>query len=420
MNRDQTNPQNRFPRSNRNDPRRSGLTAFLLCLGILLASCQEAVPPELPAANQTPLMQSSPTPEATIVEATSTPVPTITPEPTPTFDISTVEDWGAGRLIFNLMEHSFGEKASRGIYALDLESDTLTEVLPEGTKLLDISPDRKRILTAIDSELTIFDLGNESVQTLAEDYYSMSPSGAKWDRTENRIYYLAIGESGTTVHRVDPDSGESEELAVTSPIAVLEADRGVVVLGRGTCNPFGECAYIEQEWITGGGDRIASYEIGESIMLPCQRSNEHVYAEMNQAGAVSLHIQPHDQGHETVFWAVKPEYSDCAWSPDETRLAVILIDRYWYSGSIQNYYFQILVPGTSEIIDIPLKAPLDQVFWSPDGKYTAFTGTRLYEESYQIEITLVELNSLRVSRFNQPSEFQSENYLAIPVLFWAP
>ncbi len=420
MKRDQTNPQNKFPRWNRNALRSPWMITLLLSLGMLVSSCQDPGPSDIPESSETLPAQNSPTPEATIEVATSTPVPTSTPEPTPTFDISTVEDWGSGRLIFSLTEHSFGEILSRGIYALDLETEALSEILPAGTQLLDNSPDHKRILVSSGSELSIFDLDAGSVQALAENYYSLSPSGAKWDQAENRIYYLAEGEAGTTLHRVNPDNGESEELPDVDTIAVLEADQGVVVLGNGTCNPFGDCAYSGQEWISNQGNLIAAYEIGETIMLPCQKPDEYVYAEMNQNGALSLHIQPHDQDQETVFWAVKPEYSDCAWAPDGNRLAAILVDRYWYSGSVQAYYFQILVPATTDIIDISLKAILDQVTWSPDGKYVAFTGTGLNEESYQIEVTLLELSTLNVRRFNQLSEFRSENYLVIPELFWAP
>jgi WD40 repeat protein len=395
------------------------MTVLVLALGIGLSGCQDPGPPDGQAASETPPAQISPTPEATVEEATSTPVPTNTPEPTPTFDITSVEDWGAGRLIFDLVEHDFGEKLVQGIYELDLETETLTEISTEA-QLLDISPDHQQILIAKEGELSIVDLDSNEVQKLAENYYHLSPSGARWDQTNNTIYYLAAGESGTILHRVNPDSGESEELPATSPIAVLEADQGILMLGKGTCNPFGDCAYSAQEWITSEGDQVAIYEIGESIMLPCQRPDEYVYAEMNQDGALSLRVRPHDQDQETVFWAVKPEYSDCAWSPDGNRLAVILVDRFWYSGSIQDYYFQILVPSTTDIIDISLKALLDHVTWSPDGKYVAFAGTGLYEESYQIEVTLLELNTLSVRRFSQLSEFQSENYLSIPELFWAP
>ena len=420
MSRNQAPPHASYSGTGRHYLRGFGMMALFFGLGILLTGCQNNSPPDLPASSKTPPSQSSPTTEISVVSATNTPVPTSTPEPTPTFDITTVDDWGSGRLIFNIREHSFGEILSRGIYELDLETDVLGEILPTGTELLDISPDHQRILISHESELRIFDLGSGSVQVLAENYYSLSPSGAKWDPAENRIYFLAAGESGSTLHRVNPDSGESEELPATSPIAVLDADQGIIVLGKGTCNPFGDCTYSEQEWISGEGDQVALYEIGDSIMLPCQQPDEYVSAEMNQNGALSLRIRPHGQDQETVFWATKPEYSDCAWSPDGTRLAVTLVDRYWYSGSIQAYYFQILVPSETEIKDIPLKASLDHVTWSPDGRYVAFSGTGLYEESYQIELTLLELNASSVRRFSQLSEFQSENYLAIPELFWAP
>ena len=417
----QAQPARHNSRSPRSHLASLWLVALVIALASSLSGCQDPGPTDLPAASQTPQLQSSPTPQATMVEATSTPVPTSTPEPTPTFDINTVEDWGAGRLIFALTEHSFGEVLSRGIYALDLKTDALTEILPEGTQLLDISPDHLRILTANGSELSVYDLGSGSALVLAEDYYSLSPSGAKWDAVENRIYYLAAGEAGASLRQVDPDSGESEELPATNTIAVLEADQGVVVLGIGTCNPFGDCAYSEQEWITSEAGRIASYEIGESIMLPCQKPGEYVYAELDENGRLTLHIRPHDQDQEIVFWHVQSEYSDCAWSPDGTQLAVTPVDRFWYSGSIQDYYFQILVPESYRLIDRSfIKAPLDQVVWSPDGNYVAFSGTALNEDSYQVEINLAALNPFSVRRFSQLSEFQSENYLAIPELFWAP
>jgi WD40 repeat protein len=321
------------------------------------------------------------------------------------------------------MEHSFGEKLSRGIYALDLEADGLTEILPPGTRLLDISPDRQRILYSDDSELSVFDLGSGSFQVLADDLYLLAPIGAKWDHSDNRIYYLAAGESGPTLWQVNPDNGESEQLAVAGAIAVLKADQGVIIIGKGTCNLFGDCAYSEQEWITDQGERIASYEIGDSIMLPCQKPDEYIYAEIDENGILSLHIQPHDQELETVFWAVQPEYSDCAWVPDGTRLAVTLVDRFWYSGSIQDYYFQILIPEPYQLIDLSyIKAPLDHVAWSPDGSYIAFSGTEQIGEAYQLEINLVQPDGINffISRFDQYEEFQSENYLTIPWLIWAP
>ena len=420
MKSDQTHSTRDCSRARGGLPGRLGVLFLALVLASTLAACQDPAPPGTPLPSDPTPMDSSPTPEITAIEATNTPLPSSTPQPTATFDISTVEDWGVGRLIFDLEEHSFGEKISLGIYALDLADETLTEIIP-GAQLLDISPDRQRILAAAEEELRVMDLVSGSYQVLAENYYALSPSGAKWDPAENRVYYLTEGDSGVTLHWVQPDSGEGEQLASDSPIAVLEADQGVIVLGKGSCNPFGECTYSGQEWISKAGEKIAIYDHGETIMMPCQKPDQYVYAEKDQDGYLTLHIKPHGQDQETVFWATKPEYSDCDWAPDGSRLAVTLVDRFWYSGSIQDYYFQILVPNTNEVIDRSyLKAPLDHVVWSPDGRYVVFTGTGIYEDIYQVEINLMELNSLSVRRYNHLNQLRSGSYLTIPSLFWAP
>ena len=375
----------------------------------------------MPDPSETSPVISSSIPETVTVEPTSTPLPSSTPEPTPTFDITSVEDWGSGRLLFDVEERNFGEKNYQGIYELDLVTGALTEVSSAGTVLLDISPDHLRFLAAREGELSIIDLDNGTAQKLAEDFFHLSPSGAKWDHSTNTIYYLATDGSENFLVRVNPASGSTERFTISSAIAVLEADQGTITLGIGTCNPFGDCAFTGLLWIDSQGNEIASVEVGESILLPCQNPYEFVYSEKDENGRQSLHIRPHDQEQETIFWASIGEYADCSWSPDGNQLAVILIDRFWYSGIIQEYYFQLLIPAKTEILDLSyLKAPLDQVTWSPDGRYTAFSGTALNDDVYQIEINLLEIDPLSVTRFDQLSQFQSENYLTIHSLFWAP
>ena len=149
--------------------------AVSLLVVIMLSACSGSKTQVDPPPIETTQAVISPTAEPATQEPTPTPTPTSTPVPSPTFDITSVENWGAGRLIFSLLELSFGEKLSRGIYALDLEADELTEILPPGTRLLDISPDHQRILYSYDSELSVFDLGSGSFQVLAEDLYLLSP-----------------------------------------------------------------------------------------------------------------------------------------------------------------------------------------------------------------------------------------------------
>lgn len=387
----------------------------------LLSGCGGGETPISPATTEPAPQVSSPTAEATIEVPTNTPIPTSTPEPTPTFDITSVDDWGTTRLVFNLEERSFGEKTFQGIFQLDLDGETLSEISPAGTQLLDVSPDHLQLLISRESEISLLNLETGSVQKIADDYFFLSPSGAKWDHAANAIYFLAGNGTDNKLVRVNPENGERQEIATHATIAVLEALGDTIILEKGVCNPFGDCSFSEMQWIDGQGNEIISVEIEDEILLPCQRPADFVYAVKQDDGGLSLHIRPHDQAPETVFWTVFSEYADCSWSPDGNILAVIVIDRFWYSGSIQEYYFQLLLPGTYEILDRSyLTASLDHVTWSPDGRYALFSGTKTIEEKYQVEITLMELNSYQVKRYNQFGQLQSENYLTIPQLFWVP
>ena len=400
--------------------RRPGFMVLLLALAAGFWGCQGTV---VPTATEKIAVTNSPTPVLATETPTSTPRPssTPTPVPSPTFDITTVEDWAAGRLIFDLVEHNFGEKDFRGIFELDLETNTLTEISNAGTKLLDISPDHQRILTADEQVLAIIDLNSGASQKLTENYYHLSPSGAKWDHGTNQIYYLAADASDIFLIQINPDSGETAQFPINSTIAVLAADLGTIIIGKGTCNTFGSYTYAQLQWINDQGDELASVELGDAILLPCQRPNAFVYSPKDPEGSLSLHIRPHGQDAETVFWAFATEYADCAWSPDGNRLAVTVINRGWYSGSILDYYFQLLIPATNEIIDLSyLNAPLDHVIWSPDGRYTAFRGTTLNDETYQVEINVAQIYPFSVRRFDQLDQLQSANYLAIPNMLWAP
>lgn len=394
--------------------------ASVILTVILVAGCRAPEPVAEPTPTDLPSAAETATPENTVEAATATPNPTSTPEPSPTFDINTVGDWGSGQLIFDISERDFGQTILQGVFALDIQSKSLTKISIPGTQLLSISPDHQAILTARENELFLVDLASGTEKQLADDYFHLSPSGARWDHSTNLIYYVGSDGSESYLVRYQPTNGSNERLTFASPIAVVEADQGVLTWGKGSCNPFGDCTYTDLYWINDEGDEIGTGSLDDSILLPCQRSTDFTFSIKAENDALSLHILSHDQSQEAVFWSFY-EYSDCAWAPDNNRLAVTLVDRFWYSGSIQDYFFQILTPATNKVIDLSyFQAPLDSVDWSPDGDYVAFTGTDLVNEIYQLQIIIFELDTFTVTRIDQLDQFQSANFLAIQHLFWAP
>ncbi|MGB2955856.1 MAG: hypothetical protein WBB64_07795, partial [Anaerolineales bacterium] len=95
-------------------------------------------------------------------DPTDTPPPTASLTPSPTFSPSSVQDWGKGRIFFDVTEHSFGDKDYLGIFSLNLETGTLIEIWEKGSQLLDVSPDYQRLLVSQDQNLyTVYPDGRE-------------------------------------------------------------------------------------------------------------------------------------------------------------------------------------------------------------------------------------------------------------------
>jgi len=399
----------------------SAIIGFLIAALLLIAGCKNPEIITQQTQGKSSPQATSPSPEP------SQPFPTKTPEPKPTletmikFDYSSVEDWSVGRLIFDLEERSFGEKTYPGVYELDLQTGETREISGAGTQMLDIAPDLQHILAAREGNLSVIDLDSGTENLIAGDYFHVSPSGAKWDHSANLIYYLAEDDSGTSLIQFQPESGMIAQPIPGGPISILQIDQGILTWGYGICNAFGSCTYDGLKWSSTEGEDIATVEMGESILLPCQTANSFVYAERDKEGGLSLHIRPHAEEQEILFWALNTEYSDCAWSPEGDRLAVTLIDRGWYSGVIQDYYFQILTPESNKVIDLSyLQCALDQATWSPDNKLITFSGTVLKDQIYQLKLNLLDLETNRVTRLDLPEQFQSDNYLSIHNIFWLP
>lgn len=396
---------------------------FLLMstLSGLLSSCQpggDAQERPVPIDASTPTPTATPAPSPTALTAAD---PSLTPTLLPTFELGSVRDWGQEQLIFGLSERSFGEISSQGIFLADLESGSISQLAEPGYRLLDISPDKQQLLVSLDQSLYLLQLGDLSERIVSDQFFSASPVGAAWDKTANEIYFIASNDEGTSLQRFQLSSNTYSTISLESPISIFYAADRVIVWGQGNCNQFGDCTYQGLNWTENSGEPLAARQLGDAILLPCQSDHAYIYAERDENDSLSFHIQSLAESTETIFWALNTEYSDCAWSPDKKDIAVTLIDRGWYSGVIQQYHFQILKPAQSRILDVPFfRDAIDQLTWSPDGKYIAYTGTSQEDDSYTINLGIVDTESLSVSRLESLAEFRAMNYLAIDQVIWVP
>jgi hypothetical protein len=302
-----------------------------------------------------------------------------------------------------------------------MQSGELSQLMEAGNQLLGTSPDYKQLLVSSGSNLSIVQPDGESTLEISADLYANSTSGAVWDQETNQIHYLAEENNGTALYRYDVDSGSDKFITSSNPVLLLTSSNGTVVWVQGSCNSLGDCKYKSLHWFDSSDHQSYSREISDTILLPCQAATEFIYAERDNSGGLSFHIQALENEDETIFWALNTEYSDCAWSPDHQEVAVTLIDRGWYSGVIQEHHLQILNPERQQVRDLSYVHDLvDQIAWSPDGSYLALSGTAGSEGNYQLSLGVLELETLKVTRHDQLTSFQSENYLSINHIFWLP
>lgn len=330
-------------------------------------------------------------------------------------------DWGKSKLVFDIKRRGFGNSEYLGIYIIDLDTKEITQISAAGTRLLGVSPDYHYLLASNGPYLFILELSNFTTQEISSSLLVTSPSAAAWDPVNNDIYYIASQDQSTVLYRYRASTGVLDSIASEDPVSILFAEDGTAVWGEGSCNSFGDCSYTALHWVDSTGLEVAKKEIGEAILLPCQMGQAYVYAERDENRALSFHVQSLETAKETVFWSLNTEYTDCAWAPNESDIAVTLIDRGWYSGELHAYHLQILHTDSGSVNDISfLKDVTEQLRWSPDGRFLASTGTIEIDQLYQIDLSILDLESRSATTLNLLEDFQSENYTAIDRLYWLP
>ena len=396
----------------------SYVVSLFFLFAILLPGCSQGghlTEPQLEADLPTegmPTLSISPSPQ-------KTPMPQRTP--IPTFDISSVQNWGDGQVIFDVAERSFGKKEYLGIYKLDFNSGILTEISGKGAQLLDISPDFQNLLISQENNLLIINQEGQQMELLADDYFSASPQGAQWVNPTGEILYISSDGVLTSLQSIQAGSDIKKQLTSDNPISIQSSDSNLVVWGKGDCNTFGNCTHTGITWIDLQGNDLEYQELGEKILLPCQTTSDFVYAEKNEEDVLSFNIHSINSQSVIKFWATNTEYSDCAWSPDQEQIVLIIIDRGWYSGTIQGYYQQILVPEKKQTYTLPASlGTTGNASWAPDGKYILFTGTDLVNAQYQIVMRLFDTETYSVIKMDEYIKLSSENFISLNQIIWLP
>ena len=179
------------------------ISLFIVFIFIFLVGCNGKSMDENPtvAATFTKIIQPSSTQTPTFTPTSS---PTITPSPTQTIT-HTPTPTPMGKAIGVLLGSVKWPSGTDGkILFLDLENGDFYQIGEDGYKLHDISPDGKRILYSVSTELFVMNFDGSGSYLLSNDFDNDSELGAFWSVDDQIIFIKKLGNK-EGVFRINSD-----------------------------------------------------------------------------------------------------------------------------------------------------------------------------------------------------------------------
>ena len=359
--------------------------------------------------------------ETAQVEPTPTPTPEATPEPTVQM---TLPDCDGGCVFFGTAKSQDGDVLPGGVWAFQPESGSLTQVLPAGFDLQDVSQDGERLLVNQLDRLYTLNLSDETYQLISESFNSSGRQGAYWTRDESEIIYL---------DREDPletENGGAFHLFANAP-------DGWTYFESGSCESKDYCVSegvfrIEE---SGEPEALSAYQepvfspdgSRMAFLNPEAATAENFYnihymvMEDVSAGIASRRVLYFPDVTGFMVYADVEAYR---FSPDSSRI-FILYDVYseYYEHSLRlETYLWDLESGIQYDygeLEGPSGSLSPRLVWSPDGNrvlffLTDFTAAGEYRISvYQSDL----LTGERLTLFAEDI-LSDTNYLYVTNLYW--
>lgn len=336
----------------------------------------------------------------------------------------TTPDCTEGCVFFGTMQSLDGSLTAQGVYAYQLSSASLIQVLPQGYDLQDVSEDGTRLLVNAGSTLMEITLESGAVTPVSDTFNDSGRLGAYWNDAEENIVYLdtqsPIETENGAAYNLIPSPGAdsvtfesgtclSKDYCQSEGIFVKGTDGNVAPLdgyGQPVFSTDGKwLAYVNPE----AAKPVNFYHISYMFVED---------AEIGISSRRSLYFQA-EPGFE-----VYPELESYAFSPDASRL-FILYDVYseYYERSLRLQTYMWDSPSGA-IYDFGklegVSGSLNPRFaWSPDGNQILLFLTNLLEDgTYQINIYLTDLQTGEKLSLIQNNLFSETDYFYLTNVYW--
>jgi Tol biopolymer transport system component len=327
-------------------------------------------------------------------------------------------------VFFGTAQSEDGTVTSQGVYAYNVESQVLTQVLSQGFDLQDVSPDGTQLLVNAENHLFTLNLTDGSTELVSDSFMFYGEQGAYWNTAGSEPIYLDQSNPIST------ENGEAFNL-FPSP----QTDGLIFESGNCTSKDYCESEGVFFRDSEGNISQLTGYQQpiyspdGSRIAFldPTDATSENYYhidrllAEETSLGSASRRILffPAEPG-----FMVYPDVEDYAFSPDSSQLLIlynVYSEYYEKSLKLQTYLWDLDIGilydfGVLEGVSGSLNP---RFTWSPDGQKLLFFLTELTDEGeYIIRVYTTDLETGEKLTLTGDPLFTGENYFYITNLYW--
>lgn len=335
----------------------------------------------------------------------------------------TLPDCEDGCVFFGTAQSEDGSVTTKGVYAYEVNTQSLVQVLPEGYDLQDVNADGTGLLVNMENNLLEVDLESGEITSVSSTFYSLGKQGAYWNEAGEIIYL-------DSENPIETDRGMAFTLYPSHQSEALFFSSGECVSkdfcesqGVFSANAEGEIsprADIQNPVFSPDGSRMAFLNPNAATKENYFHIN-YLIEEETAIGIASRRVLylPEERGFE-----VYPSVEAYKFSPDSTRLVLlynVYSEYYEKSLRLQTYLWDLSTGilydfGKVEGVSGSLNPRFD---WSSDGERLLFFLTDLADDgSYHINVYQTDLQTGDKLSLAVGDLFVETDYFYLTNLFW--
>ena len=327
-----------------------------------------------------------------------------------------------GTLYFEMTETINGKVLSAGIYTLDFENGSFSQVYPAGSHILDSDSSYGLLLSSRDSVVFV----NHTGEVVTLSGLELSGKESVYLISDNQLLVTDVQDNGRVSLRIGSIAeGGTVSVAPVSLAAPLE-DLSIVLDATSDylVGVIGACGALACDYVI-----VRDYQSPSDYSLV--ELDEFEYPAMNENGTLAywrqingidslLLLDLANQGTEQYLGLFGNVFLDQAWQRDGNLLATIKMERSDYYGRATEILHYVVDPATNIVREYASLNGLNPLLlWSPDDTNLVTSVTEVGEAGDStISIRTLDTETSATSDLAADLGLSSETFIAITELIW--